>query len=93
MPKVKVQYRKIQRHAKQGEQLYGLAWLDEKVIDIEVRLQGYQKLYALIHEYTHFQFPDWSETKVTKHSKSLAWFLWKQGVGKQNKSNKKPCDK
>lgn len=86
MPKVDVQYRKIQRHRNHKEEyLYGLAWLDEKVIDIEKRLTGYKKLYALVHEYTHFQYPEWSETKVTKHSKSLAWFIWRQ----MNTKNKK----
>jgi hypothetical protein len=71
-----VVYRKIQRHAAKDEFLLGLAW-PTNVIEIDERLKGYEKFYALVHEFTHIQYPKWSETRVKKHSKSLAWFIWR----------------
>lgn len=75
-----VRHRKIQRHRdyKREDYLYGLAWIENGVIDIEDRIKGYKQFYALVHEYMHFMFPDWSETRIKKHSRSLAWFLWRQ---------------
>lgn len=71
MKPIKVVNRKLGK-----EQANGLAWVDERLIEIDPRLTGYEHFYTLIHEIIHVQNPKWSEIKVQGHSKQMADILW-----------------
>lgn len=77
---ITIRYRKIGRHANRTEKLHGLAWKEERIVEIDSRLQGLDKLVALIHEITHIQNPKWAEIKVEGHSKQLADILWEENL-------------
>ena len=74
---IKVVHRKLGKH-----KAIGLAWTEERKIEIDTRLQGYDLLYVTLHEIVHIQNPKWSEIKVEGHSKEMADLLWQQGFRK-----------
>lgn len=59
--------------------IQGWAHFDENLIEIDTRLTAYNTLQTLIHERNHLLHPDWSETKVTEVSRTMAQFLWGMG--------------
>lgn len=69
----KVNYRKLGK-----ERSWGLAYIGEGKLDVDIRLKGYRLLLYLLHEHFHLKHPDWSETKVRKESSLTARFLWGQ---------------
>lgn len=71
--KLKITYRKLGK-----EQAHGLAHIDKNLIEIDSRLRGKKQMRILIHEIFHIQNPDWSESKVDKHSTDLANLLWRE---------------
>lgn len=74
MKDIQVKYRKLGK-----EKSDGLAWIPERLIEIDIRLKGIEHLEILIHELIHIQNPKWSEIKVKGHAKQLAEILWQQG--------------
>lgn len=58
------------------EKADGLAWEDDRMIEIDSRLKGFNHLYTLIHEIIHIQNPRWPEIKVEGHSKQMAEILY-----------------
>ena len=77
MKPIKVIHRKLGR-----EQAHGLAWKDERIIEVDPRLKGLEYLETLIHEITHIQNPKWPEIKVQGHSKQMADIIWNEGFRK-----------
>jgi hypothetical protein len=77
---ITIKYRKIGRHANRNEKLQGLAWKQDRIVEVDSRLEGKDKLTTLIHEITHIQNPKWAEIKVEGHSKQLADLLWDQNL-------------
>jgi hypothetical protein len=74
-PPIKIFYRKLGK-----EQALGLAFKDTRVIHIDSRLQGLEKLTVLIHEIMHVQQPKWAEIKVEGNAKELAQLLWENKI-------------
>ena len=58
------------------EKLFGQAFHDENIIEIDPRQTPSEYLDTLIHEKLHLIFPNWSEEKVTKTANELSVFLW-----------------
>jgi hypothetical protein len=80
MPKkepIKVVHRKLGKH-----KAIGLAWKEERIIELDTRLKGFDFLSVAIHEILHVQNPKWSEIKVEGHAKEMAEILWLQGFRK-----------
>jgi len=71
----KVVYKKLGR-----EKAWGIAHIGKNKIEVDTRLNGKKHIEILLHEKIHLQNPDWSETKVLKHSKELANFLWQNQI-------------
>lgn len=69
----KITYKKLGRHNANG-----LAYLDEKRIEVDERLKSRKLLEILIHEKLHLLNPEWSESKICYQSKSICSMLWQQ---------------
>ena len=76
-PPIYINYKKLGREKRDGQ-----AWKDDRVIDIDPRLKGFDLLETLVHEIQHVQFPKWGEHMVIGRSKELAELLWQQGYRK-----------
>jgi hypothetical protein len=59
------------------EGVVGLCWIGEGLIEIDPRLQGFDRLDTLLHEMLHHYCPHWSEQKVLKTANDMAKILWK----------------
>jgi hypothetical protein len=70
LPKVK--YRKLGK-----EQSYGL-YDGNNIIEVDERLRAKRKLEILLHETTHWQYPEMAEEDVIKRSRELTEILWKE---------------
>lgn len=57
---------------------WGLAYKEDRDIEIDARLDGFELFLTLIHEIMHIQNPAWSEIKVEGHSQEMARLLWDQ---------------
>lgn len=68
---VKVIERKLGR-----ENVYGLADIDNKIIELDPRMKPKKYMEILLHEKLHLLFPDWSENKVNKTAKALGKLMW-----------------
>lgn len=76
MKKIKIQI----RHRKLGrEKADGLAWKEDRVIEIDERIKGKNHLETVIHEVQHVQNPKWPEIMVQGKSQELAEVLWEMG--------------
>lgn len=75
---MKIKYRKLGR-----EQALGQAH-SNGLIEIDERLRGKRLLATIIHEILHVQNPEWTESKVEKHSSELGAMLWKQHYRKMD---------
>lgn len=73
---MRVKYRKLGREGRYGA--YGLADAANETIELDPRMKKITHLRVLIHEALHVLNPDWSETKVDKHSRKLARLVWNQ---------------
>lgn len=58
------------------EKLFGQAFHDENIIEIDPRQTAEEYLDTAIHEKLHLMFPDWGEEDVTKAANELSEFLW-----------------
>jgi len=72
---IKVTYRKLGR-----ERADGLAWKEDRIVEIEERLGGKNLIETIIHEVTHCQNPNWTESMVTKMAKEMTNILWDNGI-------------
>ena len=75
--KIKVEHRKLGR-----EKADGLAWADERLIEIDPRLKAIFHMETLLHEAAHVALPTLTEKEVTKLAKMQTDVLWKQGYRK-----------
>ncbi|HEY9701004.1 MAG TPA: hypothetical protein V6C58_01065 [Allocoleopsis sp.] len=58
----------------------GLAWKEDRVIAIDKRLKGIDKIDVSIHELLHVIYPDLTEEEVTKGATEIAQVLWDMGL-------------
>lgn len=70
---IKVTHRKLGKHKADG-----LAWVEEKHIEVDTTLTGRKRLEIMIHELLHVLNPEWSESKVIKQSKRISSVLWRE---------------
>ena len=70
---MKVKERKLGR-----EKAWGLAHIDEGIIEIETSLKARRRLNILIHEALHILNPEWSETKVIRQAGRLTKLIWSE---------------
>ena len=82
--KIKVVLKKLGR-----ERALGQAWMHENLVELEPRQKPKKFLAVLIHEILHCLEPDWSESKVDRHSMKIADIVWKQGYRKIFLDNEK----
>jgi len=73
LPKVK--RLKLGRNKAHGQYLNG-------VIEIDERLKGVRELEIFVHEFYHWDNPEWNEDEVRLHSRKLTDFLWREGYRK-----------
>ncbi len=71
---MKVNHRKLGR-----EKAYGLAHVDEQLIEIDTRLKGRHRMEITIHEALHILYPADTEAQVVRKSKRLTKVLWDMG--------------
>ncbi len=71
---IKVIHRKLGR-----EKVYGQAWTDFRVIEIDERLTGIDYCDTVIHEVLHCQQPNLPEKTVAENATELAKILWELG--------------
>jgi hypothetical protein len=71
---IRVVERKLGRHKADG-----LAWKEERLIEIDPRLEGEEYLLTLIHEILHVSFPKLSEIEIIGKSREVATVVWSQG--------------
>lgn len=70
------------------EKVHGLA--DAYPLLIDSRLQGKKELEIILHEATHYIFPDMDEDRVVRISVILTNTLWHEGFRKVDNSNDIP---
>jgi hypothetical protein len=58
------------------EKAYGLAHIEEKVIEIDPRQKPKTLLDTELHEFFHIRHPEWSESKVCREARAATKFLW-----------------
>lgn len=76
----KVITRKLGRHAAPDEsKVWGYADDNKNEVHIDPRQKARRMLRTHVHELMHKMYPDWSESKVDRDSKMIAFFLWEQG--------------
>lgn len=73
---IEIRYKKLGR-----ERAHGQAW-EDRVVDVDSRLKGFDLLETIVHEIQHVQNPKWGEHMVIGRSKELARLLWEQGYRK-----------
>lgn len=79
----KVVTRKLGRHASPDEsKVWGYADGEKNEVHIDPRQPARRHLRTLVHEMYHKMYPDWSEAKVDRDSRLMAFFLWDQGFRK-----------
>jgi hypothetical protein len=86
MPKarsIKVIYKKLGREKAYGQQIFD-------VVEIDERLKGKKHLEILIHECTHFLFPEATEEEVTRKAILLTNTLWYDGYRKADHDESQP---
>lgn len=69
--KIKVYYRKLGK-----ERVHG--WAHYDCIELDPRLRGKKHLEILLHEITHYLFPDLSEEEVIKKSVIMTNTVWNE---------------
>lgn len=77
MPKksqIKVVEKKLGRH-----NCLGRAWVDERIVEIDPRLDAETRLYVLVHEVLHIVAPELDEEAVVDRSGIIARELWRDG--------------
>lgn len=72
-----VVHRKLGKHKADG-----LAWTEDRKIEIDERVKGKDYLETVIHEVMHIQNPKWPELRVEGNARELAEILWQQGFRK-----------
>lgn len=77
--KIRVRERKLQRDIGGRGKLYGLAWSEQMLIEVDPRQRPRCYLDTIIHEALHLLRPDESETRVTNTAHKLADVLWRCG--------------
>lgn len=75
--KIKVIYRKLAR-----EKVWGLAYFEHDIIEIDSRLNKKRLLSTILHEGLHLANESLSESTVLKMEKILADLLWQEGYRK-----------
>ena len=67
-------------HSKLGRsKAVGLAYHEERVICLDLRLKGFDYLETAIHEILHCQFPKLPEITIEARGKEMALLLWDLG--------------
>lgn len=78
---MKVRERKLGK-----EKAWGLAHIDEQLIEIDSTLKARKRLNILIHEALHILNPEWSETKVIRQAGRLTKLIWSENYRRIEKS-------
>lgn len=76
---IQILHKKLGRSKFDGHNVDGLAYKDDRVIEIDSRLKGKDHLETIIHEVCHLQNPKWGELMVQGRSKELSDILWELG--------------
>ena len=58
------------------EKAMGLAWIDDRKVEIDSRLDSKDFLDTLIHELLHIYSPHWSETKTASTATEMTDLIW-----------------
>lgn len=67
-------------HSKLGRSgAVGLAFHEDRIICLDLRLKGFDYLETAIHEILHCQNPKWPEITVEARGKEMAELLWSLG--------------
>lgn len=64
------------RDGEKGTKVYGQAWKEKGVMEIDPRQKAFQYLDTLIHEKIHLEQPELPEYKVKAISRSISIMLW-----------------
>jgi hypothetical protein len=72
--KIKVIYTKMWRRG-----VWGMAYHDDYIIEIDERAKGKKKLELLIHEASHLLLPEKEEEDIVKISVAITKLLWSEG--------------
>lgn len=83
MKRFKVKYKKLKR-------VWGLADLDNKVIEVNVTARGKKHLEIIVHESMHLLFPDLSEEDIEKKSIFITNTLWYEKYRRIDDTNHTP---
>ena len=54
----------------------------DRVIEVDECLKGVRELEIYVHEFYHWDNPEWNEDEVRLHSRKLTDFLWREGYRK-----------
>lgn len=80
--KILVTERKLGR-----EQAWGLAYKDEKRIELEKAMRGKKRMKTLVHEALHQVFPEASESRILKAGIIIGNILWEQSYRRVDNKN------
>ncbi len=58
------------------EKAMGLAWVEDRKVEIDSRLDSKDFLDTLIHELLHIYNPHWSETKTASTATEMTNLIW-----------------
>lgn len=83
--KIKIKYRKLGR-----ANVWGLAYPDENLVELDERLKGKKHLEILTHEVIHLLIPEASEEETERLSINLTNLIWSQGYRRIDSSNNIP---
>ena len=79
---------KFKRQKLGRENVHGLA--ESYPLLVDSRLKGKKELEIMLHEATHYIFPDMDEKKVIRISVLLTNTLWHEGFRKVDNTNDMP---
>lgn len=79
--------RRIRYSHKRNRGAYGLAFPDERRIELDPRLGGITHLDIALHEGLHVLFPHIDEPTVNSAGTSLADLLWRLGYRRKDEDD------
>lgn len=78
MANIRVVHRKLGRH-----RAYGRALFEERIIEIDSRMEGIDHLDTVIHEVMHLQNNCSFENKISQDATELSIILWDLGYRRE----------
>lgn len=79
--------RRIHYATKRNRGAWGMAYPDERRIEIDPALEGRSKLEILLHESLHVLLPQFPEDVINEFGKTQADLIWRAGFREKDEDS------